>query len=434
MATGQRSSLLLPPEIVALIFEYCLPSHTWHAWSPQDSGPNDHLWPSPNKAPLLLAQICGRWREICLNTPSLWRSIAFGEGGSLDLLETWLLRAGNQPLRIFLQSRDDTRADALMRNVKPHSSRWQEVHFALPASAHQQLDLMAFPCLERLTLVTPDEAGPSIVIQQAPSLRHAEIIRLPYFTAHLALQQLTSLTLYSQATPVMIVAVLRCCPNLLALDTGSTWTLTTLVPSEAPLQLHFLRSLKVPEPTLLHCLTAPRLKQLQILITMGSRCDALQLFLARSCCDLQSLTSKLLRTNADQTRQIFRVVPTVTHLHLHFKWVSDFNTQIQVLQGVDILPRLERLEIRIGPAVVVGDYAPLLEMLGRRRGASGLESFELVVDTRSRPPAPVMDGFRALAAAGLQLRVITDDSDLNSIDVLLDTSIEPHVPSFALEK
>ncbi|KAJ6488223.1 hypothetical protein C8R47DRAFT_510556 [Mycena vitilis] len=154
------------------------------------------------------------------------------------------------------------------------------------------------------------------------------MIRLPYFTAPLPLPQLTSLTLYSLATPAMILALLRCYPNLLALDTGSTLTLTTLVPSGPPLQLHLLRSLKMPEPTLLHCLTAPRLKRLRILAVLGSHCDALQSFLTRSCCDLQSFTTRLLRTNADHAQRIFRVVETVTHLHLHLTWVSDFVLQI----------------------------------------------------------------------------------------------------------
>ncbi|KAJ7894028.1 hypothetical protein B0H13DRAFT_1569025, partial [Mycena leptocephala] len=78
----------VPPEIVAAMFKHCLPDNS------------DHLWPSSLEAPLLLAQICRRWREICLDTPCLWASIAFGEIGSIELLKEWLLRARHQPLTI----------------------------------------------------------------------------------------------------------------------------------------------------------------------------------------------------------------------------------------------------------------------------------------------------------------------------------------------
>ncbi|KAJ6593155.1 hypothetical protein B0H19DRAFT_1089213 [Mycena capillaripes] len=84
--------LLLPPEIIVPIFEYCLPFH--------------RSQPLPHEAPLLLAQICRRWREICLDSPNVWACINFGNIGSPELLKAWLLRARNHPLTIFLHSAD----------------------------------------------------------------------------------------------------------------------------------------------------------------------------------------------------------------------------------------------------------------------------------------------------------------------------------------
>ncbi|KAJ7827093.1 hypothetical protein B0H13DRAFT_1657130, partial [Mycena leptocephala] len=53
--------LTLPYEITSRIFVACLPS--------------DGVRPSPDAAPLLLAQICRHWRKIALSTGELWCSV-----------------------------------------------------------------------------------------------------------------------------------------------------------------------------------------------------------------------------------------------------------------------------------------------------------------------------------------------------------------------
>jgi hypothetical protein len=56
--------LTLPNEIVSEIFLHTLPSAL-----------SDHC-PSSTQGPLLLGQICRKWREIALFTPALWSNIA----------------------------------------------------------------------------------------------------------------------------------------------------------------------------------------------------------------------------------------------------------------------------------------------------------------------------------------------------------------------
>ncbi|KAF8879316.1 hypothetical protein CPB84DRAFT_1622766, partial [Gymnopilus junonius] len=57
----------LQPEILSKIFLYCLP---YSYWSPcWEDAPNR---PKPSEAPLLLSQICRRWRTVALHTPQLW--------------------------------------------------------------------------------------------------------------------------------------------------------------------------------------------------------------------------------------------------------------------------------------------------------------------------------------------------------------------------
>ncbi|KAJ7211560.1 hypothetical protein GGX14DRAFT_329134, partial [Mycena pura] len=54
--------LTLPNEITSRIFVQCLPDH-------------GRVRPSPRSVPLLVAQVCRRWREVALATCKLWSSI-----------------------------------------------------------------------------------------------------------------------------------------------------------------------------------------------------------------------------------------------------------------------------------------------------------------------------------------------------------------------
>ncbi|KAJ7921443.1 hypothetical protein B0H13DRAFT_1566566, partial [Mycena leptocephala] len=196
----------LPPEITATIFGHCLPSDT--------------PWPSPRTAPLLLTQICRQWRYICLDTPGLWASIAFDDTGSIELLKTWLSRTRNHPLTVSLESSNKTRAEQLMEAVKPYCAQWRDVRFDLPLSAHLQLNMSAFPRLERLALVCPKQGlrfGTTvpIVFRDAPLLRDVEISNLLYYVqVDLPFEQLTTFHFNTFLNTTQIIAILRRCSNL----------------------------------------------------------------------------------------------------------------------------------------------------------------------------------------------------------------------------
>ncbi|KAJ7645963.1 hypothetical protein DFH06DRAFT_1210818 [Mycena polygramma] len=432
MATGLQSLFLrLPTEIIATIFEHCIP--LWPSSGHQDR-PWDPTWPSPNEAPLLLAQICRRWREICLDTPSLWASVVYGDTGSIDLLEVWLSRARKHRLRIRLESDHEARAGDLLRTIEPHSSRWQEVHFQLPTSAHERLNTFAFPCLEWLTLIGPGGWMEPTVFQDAPALRYAEIIYLPHLTIAHPWVQLTSLVFRATVvTPDEYIALLGCCPNLLTLCCGSTVGLTLDTPQ--PFRLSSLRSLKLTDDRMLHCLTVPRLERLhlfRVTYYINTTTNALQSLVARSCCDVQFLSFSfgLSCGSVRRSRRFFRVVnASLLHLRLYSESAAEFEKQIEVLRGDDVLPRLRRLEMRA--SAVPTDYTALLGLLRWRRRESNctLESFELLLGSiivrdkfdstdplhfaslpapcrvARAPSAAVMDHFGALAEAGLEVAI-----------------------------
>ncbi|KAG1837746.1 hypothetical protein C8R48DRAFT_585410, partial [Suillus tomentosus] len=52
----------LPTEVLSQIFHHCLPDHCF----PESNRP------SALEAPVLLTGVCRRWREVAVNTPSLW--------------------------------------------------------------------------------------------------------------------------------------------------------------------------------------------------------------------------------------------------------------------------------------------------------------------------------------------------------------------------
>ncbi|KAJ7177353.1 hypothetical protein C8R43DRAFT_825367, partial [Mycena crocata] len=67
LARASFSVLTLPNEITSNIFVECL------IWSDHTAPPR--VRPSPNKAPLLVSQICPHWRDVAVATCKLWSSL-----------------------------------------------------------------------------------------------------------------------------------------------------------------------------------------------------------------------------------------------------------------------------------------------------------------------------------------------------------------------
>jgi hypothetical protein len=89
----------LPTEIISHIFDLSLPAFD-SSWLNMG---HHSVYPRLSDAPLLLCNICGRWRKIALSTPSLWcylpLSVTFQNGSRMStLLRTWFERSGAFPL------------------------------------------------------------------------------------------------------------------------------------------------------------------------------------------------------------------------------------------------------------------------------------------------------------------------------------------------
>ncbi|KAF7332506.1 F-box domain-containing protein [Mycena kentingensis (nom. inval.)] len=122
--TAAFDVLSLPPEVTAQIFLLCLPK----ALSPIESMLSYN--PERPTAPLLFMQICTTWRNIALDTPKLWQSVAIcinPEKDAKELLETWVARATPYPVNLVLwamsHSGDPPDCDAFLESLQQHSSR-----------------------------------------------------------------------------------------------------------------------------------------------------------------------------------------------------------------------------------------------------------------------------------------------------------------------
>ncbi|KAJ7509598.1 hypothetical protein B0H11DRAFT_2421599 [Mycena galericulata] len=109
--------LTIPVEIISEIFLHCLPDQPTQ--------------PSARVAPLLLSAICRQWRYIALSTPRLWAVLKIHipvrcfRDYNADMVQEWLLRAGNMPLSICLilrNARCDCSSDGSQNSLCPTPS------------------------------------------------------------------------------------------------------------------------------------------------------------------------------------------------------------------------------------------------------------------------------------------------------------------------
>jgi len=72
-------------------------------------------------SPMVLGQVCGYWRSIALSMPSLWCSISVSSPvrGVVPRIQTWLERAGQHPLKIFVEQsvRPDVAEEAVTDEI-----------------------------------------------------------------------------------------------------------------------------------------------------------------------------------------------------------------------------------------------------------------------------------------------------------------------------
>ncbi|KAH6914818.1 hypothetical protein BKA70DRAFT_1257122 [Coprinopsis sp. MPI-PUGE-AT-0042] len=202
----------LPSYILSIIFLQCLPT-------------KGNALVTAHEAPLLLTQVCRRWRDLSLRTPLLWANIhlslpynpavlpgqELGDAnwrrrlrGRAKLLEVWLSRSQPCPLRLSVAegfgsygtpfADNGKEAEDVIKSILQHRARWRSLDIQTTPSLARtllSLDPSQTPNLRDLDLklhvypsyngVVPSDMGPDFTLStlSTPSLRKLRLRDLP---------------------------------------------------------------------------------------------------------------------------------------------------------------------------------------------------------------------------------------------------------------
>lgn len=269
----------LPDEILTMIFEaayrhdfpYCRRYQKFTYYAP------------PAHSPLVLTNVCRRWREVAISQSSLWSCIHVfthnrdkSYNKQLELLKVFLERSGRQKLSIMLSCQHNAHSEdwkdfkeggwssfwKCFKLLLNEGERWQ--HFALFSSYGQAtkrirnaLDERTFPCLEYLQLHNDmDEClfnpDPGSIEIYTPALRHFRTQAIGSFDPPTFFDRLTEIKLdFLRADAIEFVDALRhAAPTLERL---TMWQVSAWYHKDEP-----------PPEELFHSIPFPRLTQLML--------------------------------------------------------------------------------------------------------------------------------------------------------------------------
>ncbi|KAF7293066.1 Short-chain dehydrogenase/reductase family protein [Mycena indigotica] len=133
-------------------------------------------------SPLVLAQICHHWREIALNTRTLWSSFIItllphksstASMSTLKIVNLFLERSDPVPLSFALVcegKHDSPYVYMVMELLASHSSRWQHVSLCMHPMPHLNAIDGPMPLLHSLTVVSRKNNGAMIRFPDVPKL------------------------------------------------------------------------------------------------------------------------------------------------------------------------------------------------------------------------------------------------------------------------
>ncbi|KAJ7858991.1 hypothetical protein B0H13DRAFT_2672429 [Mycena leptocephala] len=355
----------VPLEISSDIFMRCLPN------SPRLD---------PGNFPMLSLRVCHLWSDIALATPLLWTTIHTKDGDAKNfdtLFEIWLNRAGSLPLSLSLCGD----LHRVMPLVKQHAHHVQNLDLIFRSGELDDIKA-PFSYLRKLTIeLTPhyDDLG-----TQANYYIHGfiEIFR---------------------GAPSLVECELRGMPRD---DVGDTIAESLLHPSLRLLRLGAEGS--DSSAGILRHLTLPALEGLLVSALDIPSTEFIS-FLTRSSPPLKCLHL----TTHDPIDRIFRLIPSLTELHLEF-WSWNLTNEEAPLSclAADCLPNLRSLTIIGSFLGAHSEYKNLIvRVLTARRAFTGharLQSFRILFPIDKEVLA--LDGstiasLRQLAEDGLHIHV-----------------------------
>ena len=149
---------ILPTEVIAEIFERCLPS-----------GPERLEAPLQRLAPLSLSWVCRSWRNLCLSLPILWTELAIGHRRSAPdedarVLELWIVRSGYLPISLRLNYETDDEIRPVLFNRENHKKY------------HRRMQIFILLYIEAGSYIQEDEEGWEFAVLYVNEIYHMETV------------------------------------------------------------------------------------------------------------------------------------------------------------------------------------------------------------------------------------------------------------------
>ncbi|KAL0578554.1 hypothetical protein V5O48_003455 [Marasmius crinis-equi] len=360
---------------------------------------------SPLPAVLRLSMVCGRWRDLVLSTPSLWRSISidFGNWNAPDdlhvlneMTKRFMRQSKQCPLRLSLEFPVDDFDDgsdmegacptmnALIQNCR----RWETVSLSIVRASfpYSMFDSIRgqLPLLRSLhTRITHpfaylddwDEYPPFNYFDNCPSLRETKIDprMYPLDKTVLPWPQIKTLRIQT-GLPDIALPVLSRCQAVEEVELSEIGDVDEEGPYCGHVVSHTIRALTISRAEeqcdvddVLHGSTFGGLSSLEIcgaadyLADKWSEwnSDSLQAFLLRSSCAITSLHLQSIPVTDVETLSLLRFMPTLESLYIEEfprfklnriitkKFLDGLvaNGPSSSLSSVPFLPRMSRIKL-----------------------------------------------------------------------------------------
>jgi hypothetical protein len=256
---------------------------------------------------------------------------------------------------------------------------------------------------------TGDVLPDAIVIADAPLLR-AVHIAASNINFDLPWSQLTSLFLLSNINLEECIDLLLKCPALINLTVSIYDIQDSSARTRPHITLSALESVSVNSgpSSVLHFLTLPRLRVLNLTDLDHNSPDALTSLIQRSSCILQQLTLALSDIEASLFPALLLAVPhSVSRLDLWMGYNEHVDEVITALSAPNVLPALHMLYFRAS-RLHSTHFTAFADMLHTLRSAHpSLNSFEAQLHVRVawKPSTALLAALQALANAGLNIRI-----------------------------
>jgi len=286
-----------------------------------------------HKPPLLLGRVCSRWRTISLSTPELWTSIYIPRRirvTAIPLIEAWLQRTGVMPLFIEINGLSSDFPSAVLDVFVPYSARWYNL--ALYISNATLADLFTkinLPSLDTLMLRVSGRPQQITISSSAKHLRSIALVMARGIRPkpHIFVfpwSQLSHISVTSLSGSIDdSYDILRQCSALTYCSLSAAAS-TSSPSTSPPLCLPHLSTLQLttnldPGP-FLDSLILPCLLQLEIdFIKTRHESNTwpktqIIMLVARSSCQLQSLTLRNKSVSEPDLVECCRRIPSLQHL------------------------------------------------------------------------------------------------------------------------